>query len=332
MIRQLGSEPGRSSKTPCFTAAIAALDVLAFPHTVPGYRSKPPHDPSLFAMRCVAAKAGAIYEWHEHPFYELNLVSEDSTTVGTPVGWCKARPNSFYLWHPRERHASQAGPKQQPSFWVTHFAATPEFMRQLPRLSDPDPARRIWSLDPDQAEAFRWLFLQLLNEHSVGRSHQSLAERGLLYFLLASAERWVSGNAAELITPETANPELTRLWHLVNASVGQPAEFQDRIPLFPNYSSLRHLFKRVFGCSPREMMQRLRFQHAKSLLLESRSSIKDIADRCGYQRQHEFSRAFRRQTGVSPTVWREEPAARVSTSTTSSFTANRDDGQRPRPR
>ena len=281
-------------------------------------------------MRCVAVEGGATYKWHSHPFYEFNFVSDDSTTMGTPTGWRQTNADTLFLYHPRERHSSESGPRQRPRFWVVHFDASPAFMRQLPQLSDPDPARRIWTLNPDQAEAFRWLFLQILNEHTLDRIHQPLAEQGWLNLLLASAERWVCGSAAEIITPESATPELAKLWHLVNASVGQPAEFQNCIPLFPNYGSLRHLFKRVFGCSPRKMLQQLRFQHAKSLLLESRSSIKDIADRCGYRRQHEFSRAFRRQTGVSPTVWREQPTARVATSPASTSNASNHGGQAAR--
>jgi transcriptional regulator GlxA family with amidase domain len=59
-------------------------------------------------------------------------------------------------------------------------------------------------------------------------------------------------------------------------------------------------------------MLRLRLQHAKNLLLESTMSIKEIAQRCGYHRQHEFARAFRQQTGVAPTTWRLQPLARLA--------------------
>lgn len=115
-----------------------------------------------------------------------------------------------------------------------------------------------------------------------------------------------------MLTPDVAHPDLVILWHLMNASVGEPGDFQQRIHELPNYDSLRHGFKRALGCSPRDMMLPLRLQHAKNLLLESSLSIKDIAQRCGYQRQHEFARAFRQQTGAAPTEWRVQPLARLS--------------------
>ena len=108
-------------------------------------------------------------------------------------------------------------------------------------------------------------------------------------------------------TPAGINPEVTRLWHLVNALAANPEEFLQQIHRMPNYDSLRHSFKNAFGCSPREMLFRLRIQQAKNLLLETPLSVKEIADRVGYQRQHEFARAFKLEVGVSPSEWRTNP-------------------------
>ena len=157
------------------------------------------------------------------------------------------------------------------------------------------------------------MFLQMLNERIRPREFQTQAESAWLRLLLISVHRWVTGDTGDALTPDSVSPELVRLWHLVNASVGQPAEFQEQIHTLPNYDSLRHGFKRAFGCSPRDMMLRLRIQHAKNLLLETNLSIKEIADRSGYQRQHEFARAFRQHTGVAPTVWRAQPFLRSET-------------------
>jgi two-component system response regulator YesN len=55
------------------------------------------------------------------------------------------------------------------------------------------------------------------------------------------------------------------------------------------------------------MALRTRIQIAKNLLLESPLSIKQIAEELGYVRQHEFTRAFHRESGQSPTSWRENP-------------------------
>lgn len=261
-------------------------------------------------MRCLAAVPCSTYDWHSHPFYEFSFVSDDNATIGYPPGMRAVGRDTLLFYHVGESHAGWSGPKQTPRFWVVHFTAPDELFSALPMLSEKDPARRLWTLRPEQAEAFRWMFLQILNERIRGREHQAEAESAWLRLLLISVHRWLKGDAAEVLTPDVVNPELVKLWHLVNASVGQPSGFLEQIRALPNYDSLRHGFKRAFGCSPRDMMLRLRIQHAKNLLLETNLRIKEIADRCGYQRQHEFARAFRQHTGVAPTTWRAQPFVR----------------------
>ncbi len=51
-------------------------------------------------------------------------------------------------------------------------------------------------------------------------------------------------------------------------------------------------------------------EHARNLLLESNLSIKEISERIGYARQHEFYRAFRRHVGCGPSDWRADPLVR----------------------
>lgn len=270
----------------------------------------PPADLAVLSMRCIAAAPCATYDWHSHPFYEITFVSDDAATIGYPPGMLPVGPDTLLFYHVGERHAGWSGPRQTPRFWVVHFTAPPELLATFPLFGAPDAARRSWTLRTEHAETFRWMFLQMLNERLRPREYQQAAESAWLRLLLISVHRWVSGDPVVSLTPNLVNPELVKLWHLVNASVGQSADYLDRIHALPNYDSLRHGFKRAFGCSPRDMMLRLRIQHAKNLLLESNLSIKEIAARSGYQRQHEFARAFRQHTGSAPTVWRAQPFVR----------------------
>ena len=268
-------------------------------------------DLAVLSMRCVAATPCSTYDWHTHPFFEFSFVSDDNATIGYPPGIRSVGRDTLLFYHVGETHAGWSGPNQTPRFWVVHFTAPRDVLAAFPKFNEPNPEKRFWTLRPEQTETFRWMFLQMLNERTRPREFQAEAEAAWLRLLLISVHRWVTGDTSESLTPDVVNPELMRLWHLVNASVGQPAEYQAQIHALPNYDSLRHGFKRAFGCSPRDMMLRLRIQHAKNLLLESNLSIKEIADRCGYQRQHEFARAFRQHTGAAPTSWRAQPYVRA---------------------
>ncbi len=264
-------------------------------------------DPCVVSMRCRVAEPGASYPWHSHPFDEFTLVTDDTTLIGYAAGERPTQSNTLLLYHRGERHGAWNTAKQTPRYWVVHFTARAGLYRLTDRLAEKDPRRRAWQLTEEQVKTFKWLFLQILNEQSQQRMQFVLAASAWLRLLLLSVQRWAAGEAIPTLTREGVNPDLLNLWHLVNASVEKPDEALRRIRSLPNYDSLRHAFTKTFGCSPREMMSRLRMQHAKNLLLESGLSIKEIATRCGYSRQHEFARAFHEQVGLSPSHWRENP-------------------------
>ncbi len=258
-------------------------------------------------MRCLVAEPGAIFPWHHHPFDEFTLVTDDDTVIGYPPGKRFTVKNTLLLYHRGEEHGSWSDLRQKPRFWVVHFTANSKLYRELPHLGRRDPVQRVWQLTPEQAETFKWIFLQILSEHTHQRSQRLMAESAWLRLLLVAVQRWAEGETLIRATPGRLSPEVVRLWHAVNACVGNPNAFLQEIHQMPNYDSLRHSFKKAFDASPREMMLRLRIQQAKNLLLETPLTVKEIAVRVGYQRQHEFARAFKKEVGLAPSAWRSNP-------------------------
>jgi transcriptional regulator GlxA family with amidase domain len=178
-------------------------------------------------------------------------------------------------------------------------------------LAASDPAKRVWSLTPEQSAMFQWLFLQLLNERSAARAHSALATGSWLQLLLVKVQRWAERTTPIVNgVPAHASAEVLRLWRLVNEAVSKPNDELGDLYSAPNYDSARHGFRRAFGCSPREMLLRLRMEQAKNLLLESTLSIKEIASRVGCVQPHDFNRLFHRYAGVAPSQWRTDPLAR----------------------
>jgi hypothetical protein len=272
-----------------------------------------PPKPQLVSLRTIAVEDGGTFDWHAHPFEEFTLVTDDACLIGYPPGWRETAAGTLLHYHRGERHGAWVSPRQHPRFWVVHFTADAELWPALSRLSRPEPEQRVWRLSTEQCETFQGLFLQLLGEHSSDRPQREAAASAWLQLLLVTTERWAGPAGATVPSaPPRASPEVLRLWHLVNAAVSKPGDELSSLYSAPNYDSARHAFRKTFGCSPREMLQRLRLAHAKNLLLESSLSIKEIAARVGYLQQHDFNRLFRRHTGIAPSRWRDNPLARAA--------------------
>ncbi|MBC2604330.1 helix-turn-helix domain-containing protein [Puniceicoccus vermicola] len=70
-------------------------------------------------------------------------------------------------------------------------------------------------------------------------------------------------------------------------------------------SSLERYLRRHLRITPRELLQRIRTNHARHLLQASTLKIGEIALECGYESFSAFSRAFKQRFGSSPGQFRE---------------------------
>ncbi len=70
--------------------------------------------------------------------------------------------------------------------------------------------------------------------------------------------------------------------------------------------SLEHRFTKWLGHTPHEEIQRVRINRIKELLSETSLSISEIAERTGFEYVEYMAAAFKRETGKTPTLFREE--------------------------
>lgn len=75
-----------------------------------------------------------------------------------------------------------------------------------------------------------------------------------------------------------------------------------RFYLSPSY--LSHAFRDWTGYSPKQYIMLSRLSYARELLITTGDSIAAVAALCGFGDVNNFARSFRRETGVSPSVFR----------------------------
>ncbi len=71
-------------------------------------------------------------------------------------------------------------------------------------------------------------------------------------------------------------------------------------------SRLYKLFEEYIGESPMEYFAKLKMEEAKKLLRRETLSVSQISDRLAFSSIHNFSRAFKKRVGMSPTAYRQK--------------------------
>ena len=70
-------------------------------------------------------------------------------------------------------------------------------------------------------------------------------------------------------------------------------------------------FSELVGCAPMQYLTRWRLQLAAERLRSGSAKVAAIASQVGYESEAAFSRAFKRETGVSPAMWRRARQGRA---------------------
>lgn len=157
--------------------------------------------------------------------------------------------------------------------------------------------------------AARWVTASVdyAMEQSAGRRPGSLSTRlpelllvEVLRLHLATAPSTASGWLAALRDPVLApalaalHREPERKWTVAELAAASSV----------SRSLLDERFRRVLGTSPIHYLAGWRMHVAQELLAGTRSSVRSVARRVGYDSEEAFSRAFKRALGRSPAHWR----------------------------
>ncbi len=79
-------------------------------------------------------------------------------------------------------------------------------------------------------------------------------------------------------------------------------ELADIIHLHPNYFNA--VFKKYVSETPQRYINSLRIKKAKDILLRSHEAISEIPEQIGFKDVYYFSKAFKKATGMSPSLYR----------------------------
>ena len=74
-------------------------------------------------------------------------------------------------------------------------------------------------------------------------------------------------------------------------------------------SYISHMFRRQNGVNLNAYINRLRLEHSRRLLRDTRLSIRDVSVQCGFESPAYFSLLFRERFGRTPSAYRKEHAA-----------------------
>ena len=156
-----------------------------------------------------------------------------------------------------------------------------------------------------------WFFIEvLLAEYRIARKAEGTADGvaallSLILLRLLRQCRQVSTVKRKPRLPLPAHRLVQRASHLIASHTKEPMTVEQiarKLAVSAGY--LLACFRRVLGLRVKAFIRRSRVCSACALLSRTESNITEIAEHCGFGSIYDFSHAFKREIGMSPTRYR----------------------------
>ncbi len=154
---------------------------------------------------------------------------------------------------------------------------------------------------PDRGGALGRACARLVAELAERRPGHERVCRGLAEEIAGLVER----AAAEASRPSGRRGVVAKALEAIRDEGGAISVAELAEQLYVSRDYLRHLFKEYAGASPMRHIIQARIDRASELLAAGELSIKEVAERCGFESQYYFSRLFRKATGTTPSGFRK---------------------------
>jgi transcriptional regulator GlxA family with amidase domain len=189
---------------------------------------------------------------------------------------------------------------------TTHWASCAELARRHPEvLVEPDPIFVREGKIATSAGVTAGIDLALaLVEEDLGPDLARQVARWLVLFLKRPGGQ--SQFSAPLRGPAAERPALRQLQEWIPMHLGEDlsvATLAERACMSPR--NFARAFHKELGATPASYVERLRVEHARTLLESSPAPVAAIAVECGFGTVETFRRAFQRRVGTSPNEYRD---------------------------
>uniref|UniRef100_A0A7V3YGV4 AraC family transcriptional regulator n=1 Tax=Candidatus Caldatribacterium californiense TaxID=1454726 RepID=A0A7V3YGV4_9BACT len=252
---------------------------------------------------------------HRHAQHEVGLVRMGECTIRVGERLFRFRPGDVFFFPRGVPHGFTADSPSGVAFVVVQFL---ELERDLfLRLRNAPPIGR-FSLFELEVSLFLDICHKLQREIAGGLPFADIQCKALLSELLVLLLRSASRSVGLYVSPHQGKT-VERALQIIHSRYQDDIRIQDlahEVGLSPQH--FRELFKRYVGVSPKKYLMTLRLQRSKCMLLHSEYSVTDVALRLGFGSVQQFSKAFRKLTGLSPIEWRKAHAFEESGSFLSS--------------
>jgi len=251
-----------------------------------------------------------------HDFWELVYADKESIFVNRDGEELLLSEGEVIFHKPGEYHQHRANGIHAPSLIIVSFECKSEAMRFFEgRVMSPGAALKkfIYSIVEEGKRTFDIAYttpeytpLRLLPNPTLGGEQLIKNYLELLLINLMRSEAELGEGQSSFLTEEQGGILAKRITELLNENLTASLTVDD-ISAAVGYSRAHVFkeFKRATGKTVMSYYTELKIKRARQYLREGDMSVKQIAERLGFESPNYFTKTFKRETGLTPLAYKK---------------------------
>lgn len=257
-----------------------------------------------FRMFHIRDKRNVTFDFHFHSFDKAIIFLSGCVTYYVEDKAYYLRPWDVVLVNHDQVHRPVIAPDEL--YERVIFYTNPAYLNQHAPLTDmfkraEQTRYNIIRPDPRERLALSDMYVTLENEYKNPRFGSDALKTALINQIMITLNRVSLRGVVEGEKDYLSDPKISEIVeHILHNLAGNLSIDKLAERFFVSPSFLMHRFRKVTGYSPHNYITIKRMAHAAELM-RGGTSATDAAGLCGYTDYSSFSRAYRKQYGVSPT-------------------------------
>ena len=243
----------------------------------------------------------AMHDLHSHPHYELYFLSKGSRTFFLSNALYKLQAPAIVVIPPHVMHKTEGG-----AFERFNVNVSVDYLNEFEKETLEKKSLSIIKPKPTE-EAELLHILNLLNATDRRQKHGENILNTLFSYFIFTVDRLAGSSQTPHTERKNNIPTLVlKVIDYINEHYDQKQTLDELAKyFFVSRSTLIYNFKKYTNCSLIDFLLNVRLTKAKELLLNTKKSVSEIAELCGFCSANYFGLMFKKKENLSPANFRK---------------------------
>ena len=249
--------------------------------------------------KSVHKKEWSMQELHSHPHYEIYFLTSGTRTFFLSNALLSLEAPIVLVIPPHVLHKTEGG-----SFERYNVNVSPAYLNEYQKEVLDKIALKIFKPSPKETNRL----LEVLEEFQdqKKKKYEEYVTNSLFSYTVFLLDKLQEVKPVKVKTKNNIPPLVLKILDYLNEHYAEKQTLDDVADkFFISKGALIYSFKKYMDCSPIDFLISLRISKAKELLINSKKSIEEISEQCGFSSANYFGLIFKRKEQLSPLQYRK---------------------------